>query len=51
MFKSYLKLTNYPSEVKLEMDIKYNKEILGKKSEPPAGIETTTWELSTLSGK
>ena len=45
MFKSYLKLTNYPSEMKLGMDIKYNWEMLGKKPEPPAGIEPTTFQM------
>ena len=42
-------IINHPSVVKLEMDVRYNKEMLAKKCEPPVEIEPSTFQIALYS--
>lgn len=42
-------IINHPSAVKLEMNVRYNKEMLAKNSEPPVEIEPSTFQIALYS--
>ena len=42
-------IINHPSTVKLEMNVRYNKEMLAKKCEPPLEIEPSTFQIALYS--
>ena len=42
-------MINHPSVVKLQMNVRYNKEMLAKKCEPPVEIEPSTFQIALYS--
>ena len=42
-------IINHPSVVKLEMNARYNKEMLAKKCEPQVEIEPSTFQIALYS--
>ena len=39
-------IINHPSVVKLEMNVRYNKEMVAKKCEPPVEIEPSAFQIA-----